>query len=356
MTLNNLVISNNILLIIPNNIKSKIIKKISNENILLNIKIMSIEEFRNKFYFDISEKAIYYLMNKYGYKYGIAKEYLNNLYYINEDNYNHEKLEFLTKLKRELIENNLLIIDELFINYIKNYRVIVYGYDYINKLQHKMFNEVKKYTEVQIVKKEQAKTKELTVYEFKTLEEEVSFVAQKIIDLIKDGANINNIFISNINNEEKEVIKRIFMFYNIPINLTSNETIYSTIIGTEFLDTLKETKNILKTINQIQEKYVSNTNENSLIFNKIVNICNKYNFEELDNTIINCIEEELKNTNTNKTNFSNAVNVIELKNNIFDENDYIFLIGFNQGVIPMLYKDEEYLNNNIKTILKLETS
>ena len=98
MDLNKFIIENNTLLIIPNNIKNKVIKELSNNGTLLNIKIMSIEEFRNKLYFSYDEKSIYYLMNKYGYKYSIAREYLNNLYYVGD--YDNEKLIFLRKIRR----------------------------------------------------------------------------------------------------------------------------------------------------------------------------------------------------------------------------------------------------------------
>ena len=111
MDLNNLTISNNTLLVIPNNIKNKVIKKLSMDNVIYNIKIMSLEEFRNKFYFSYDEKSIYYLMNKYGYKYSISKEYLDNLYYVKNDDYKNDKLKFLKDLKLELVNNNLLEFD-----------------------------------------------------------------------------------------------------------------------------------------------------------------------------------------------------------------------------------------------------
>ena len=356
MDLNNLIISNNTLLIIPNNIKNKVLKKLSVENTLLNIKIMSIEEFRNKFYFSYDEKSIYYLMNKYDYKYSIAKEYLDNLYYVGNDNYENEKLTFLKDLKSELVSNNLLKIDDLFTNYIRGYKIVVYGYDYINKFYRKMFERVGEYTEVQTIEKEKSENKTLTVYEFKNIESEISFVAQKIIDLIKSGVDVNQIFISNISSEYNETIKRIFKFYKLPLTLDENKSIYSTTIASNFLAELKQSKDIENSIERMTKNYDLNINEVSLIFNKIINICNKYNFEKLDDTIISCIEEKLKNTNINKTNLSNSVKCINFKDNIFESNEHVFIIGFNQGTIPKLYKDEDFLGDNIKSLLGIETT
>lgn len=356
MDLDSLVVSNNTLLIIPNNIKNKVLKKLSDSNILFNIKIMSLEEFRNKFYFSYDEKSVYYLMNKYGYKYSIAKEYLNNLYYVDESDYKNEKLKFLSDLKLELKENKLLIIDNLFINYIKNYKIVVYGYDYVNKFYKAMLNKVKEYSNVEIIEKEKSNNKNLKVYEFKNIEEEISFVAQKIIDLIKSGIDINKIFIANVSSEYYEVIKRIFNFYKLPVSLDETNSIYSTTIISDFLNSLKQTKSIEESIGSITSNYNLDIAETSSIFNKLVNICNKYNFEKVDDSIINCIEEELKNTNINKINLTNSVKCINLKDNIFSDTEYIFIIGFNQGTIPTLYKDEDYLGDNIKSMLGIETT
>jgi len=356
MDLNDLTITNNTLLIIPNNIKSKMLKRLSKSNALLNIKIMSIEEFKNKFYFSYDEKSIYYLMNKYNYKYSIAKEYLDNLYYVDESDYKNEKLRFLKNLKLELNDNNLLIIDTLFKEYIKQYKIVVYGYDYINKFYKKMFDEVSDYTEVKIIQKEKRDNKNLIVYEFKNIESEISFVAQKIIDLIKSGIDINQIFITNVSSEYYEVIKRIFNFYNLPVCLDENNSIYSTTLISDFLNKLKQSGSIENSIEVITKNYDLNVTETSSIFNKLVNVCNKYNFEKLDGTIIKCIEEELKNTNISKINLTNSIKCINIKDNMFDDREHIFIIGFNQGTIPTLYKDEDYLGDNIKSLLNIETT
>ena len=356
MDLNNLTITNNTLLIIPNNIKSKVLKKLSDQNVLLNIKIMSIEEFKNKFYFNYDEKSIYYLMNKYGYKYGVAKEYLENLYYIGHDDFNNEKLIFLKNLKDELSNNNLLEVDNLFIDYIKRYKIVVYGYDYIDKKHEKMFQSVKEYTDVEIIEKYTNKNNDLIVYEFKNIESEISFVAQKIIDLIKNGVDINQIFISNITSEYDEIIKRIFKFYNLPLTLDENRSIYGTSIATDFLNELKQSKDIKYSIDTISKNYDLDINEVSSVLNKIINVCNKYNFEKTNNTIINCIEEEFKNININKINLSNSIKCINLRDNIFESDEHIFIVGFNQGSIPTLYKDEAFLNDKIKTLINIETT
>ena len=66
------------ILIVKNNIRNKIIEKINSEG-LKKIKIMSLEDVYNKYYFTYDEHAIHYLMKKYNYQVDVAKMYLSNL-------------------------------------------------------------------------------------------------------------------------------------------------------------------------------------------------------------------------------------------------------------------------------------
>ena len=92
-------IENNTLLIVPNTLKHKVIKSIKK---IVNYKIMSLNEFIKKYYFDYNEESIYFLMKKYNIKYDNALMYLKNIYYIENKEYNNEKLDKLVEIKQEL--------------------------------------------------------------------------------------------------------------------------------------------------------------------------------------------------------------------------------------------------------------
>ena len=40
----------------------------------------------------------------------------------------------------------------------------------------------------------------------------------------------------------------------------------------------------------------------------------------------------------------------------FDDDEYVFLLGFNINYYPQVFKDEDYLNDRVKNILELDTS
>ena len=168
-------IENNSILIIPNTIKNKIIKELNTKT--LNIKIISLKELIKKYTFDYNEKTIYHLMKKESIKYDIAKNYIENIYYIEDKNYENIKLDKLVEIKKYLEENNLLIYDNLFKKYIKNKKIYIY-YNYINKYEEKILNEIKKETQVELLKHEYNNYTPV-IHEFSNITEEITFIANK---------------------------------------------------------------------------------------------------------------------------------------------------------------------------------
>ena len=338
-------IENNSILIIPNSKKKNIIKELNKKQ--LNINIMALNELIKKYTFDYNEKTIYKLMQKENIKYDIAKNYIKNIYYIENKNYNNKKLDKLVNIKKYLEENNLLIYDNLFKNYIKNKKIYIY-YDSINKYQNKILEEIKKETEIIILKKEYNNYTPI-IHEFNNITEEITFVAQQICELIDNNTDINKIKLVNVKDEYTNEIKKIFKFYNIPINL-NKKNIYGTKIIQDFIKNYKD--NIEETLKYIEENYNLNNETNNKIYNKLINILNEYtwcdNYIEIKELIVN----KLKNT-TIEEKLNNAIELTNLEN-ITDE--YTFIMNFNQGSIPKIYKDEEYIDDETKEKLNLNTS
>lgn len=107
------------LLVIPYSIKDKILNEINKANHLINVKLITLEQMKKNVYFDYDERAILYLIHNYNYQYEVAKNYIDNMYYIEDKNYSSLKLNQLLNLKKELDYNKLLIYNEGFKQYIK---------------------------------------------------------------------------------------------------------------------------------------------------------------------------------------------------------------------------------------------
>ena len=317
----------NSLVLCDYNTKLELLK---NNKSLSDTKYMTIDEFIKSYTFSYDEKSIAYLMDKYNIEYDIALEYLNNLYYVEMDSTN-EKILFLKNIKNELIDNNLLIFNISFKNYIKSKNIIIYNH-ILTKYEEYVLSDIN----YEIENNYNSDFKH-TVFEFNNIYEEIDYVARSISKLINDGVSINKIKLCNVSNDNLNLVKRIFSLYNLKINKSINIPIISTKIGKLFFDNLNN--GIEEAIESISD--YSNTD----IYNQIISICNKYVW--CNNNVLNkLIEYDLKNTYIKESHYTNEIEVVDF----VPRDDYVFLLNFNEGIIPKTYKDEDYITDSIKPV------
>ena len=321
------------ILLIPNSISENIIEKVRKTYYNYNIKFMSLDEFIKKYTFSYDNETIYHIMKKYNIKYSSALVYLNNLYYIS-DKLDNEKMNKLKEIKEYLDDNNLLIYDKYFRKYVKDKEIYIYGYDYINKYYSSVLNGLNyKVIDVDTRKYEIDK-----IYYSDDIIDEVIFVASKICELIKNGIDTSNIKLV-CSSEYNFIIDRIFKLYGINVN--RKISIYSVYEVKRILDNLNDIDNIIDSIKNID------------IRNKIINVINNYSFIANKEDVRELIIHDLKNTYLDS--YEEGINVISLDDYI-DDNDYVFLLGFNKENIPRLYKNNDYFTDKEKEILGFDTS
>lgn len=339
-------IKDDTILVIPSSIKENVITTITKEKPLTNIKYISLEELRRKIIFDYDEKAIFYLMNKYNIKYDVAKIYLDNIIYVCESDIKDIKVTKLLDIKKEIEENKLNIISMY--NEYKNKSIIVYGYHFISEFDLKMLKKLS--NKVNVVAISNSDNKHKYIYEFKTIKEEVEYIFEHIASLLNKGICINNIKIMGLTNDYYGIMKRYSEIYNIPIMLPNEGNIYSTEIGNYFIQNISD-NNVFENI----KNKVDSSEDNIDIINKLINICNKYVWSNNLLEVKDLIIHDMKNTKLKTKELKNSIKLISFGEEVKDE-DYIFIMGFNYGSIPVIYKDEEYLSDKLKMSLGLSTS
>ena len=319
-------IQENSLIICPNEEKLKILDRLSKEKKIYDIKFMTKEEYKKNYFYNYNNKTIYYLLSKYQLNLDVAKVYLNNLYVIDETKkYNNYKLEFLKKIKLELKENNLLEENHNFKSYIKSKNIIVKNYYDLEKYEEEMLN-----TKIEIP----STSLNVPVVECQTLEEEVNNVCLKILELLKDGIDINKIYLSNISNDYYYTINKLFKYYNIPINLDMKNSIYGTKVVNDFLKT-----NEL----DLEDKNKSSINR------KIINILSELtSIDDSTKEYKILLIDKLKNTKIPAKKKQNAINIKDIYKESFSNDEYVFVLGFNQDILPKMEKDIAYINDSIK--------
>lgn len=321
-------------LITPNKIKNKIIEIVRIKYYNYNIKFMSLEDFIKKYIFDYNNKTIYYLMKEYDINLSSALVYINNLYYIS-DKLDNNKMNILKEMKEYLDNNKLLIYNDRFREYIKDKEIYIYGYDYLDKYTLSILKDLNyktidyKYRDNNIY----------NIYEFDYIDDEVIFVIDRIYELLRKNIDINKIKLI-ISNEYKEVIYRLFKIYNLPISI-KKRSIYSIKVVKDVLSNLDNIDNNLDIIKDDDIK------------DKVVKVLNNYSFINDKEEVRELIVNDLKNTYLDDG--SSGIKISNI-NDYFEDDDYVFLLGFNKENIPILYKDNEYFNDKEKEILGYDTS
>lgn len=337
---------NNKIIIINDYAKNTLLKKIDK---LINIKIITLSELKKNYIYDYDYKSIIYVSNKYNCIPSIAKKYIENTYYINND-IDNNKIKFISQIKKELEENNLLIKNNIFKNYLKNKDIVLYNLKYINKYYSNIIEELSKNNNI-IEYNDPEKSSIKKIYECKNNEEEISFVCSKICEIIKSGININNIKLTNVKSDYNFIIRKTFKLFNIPINLKSDESIKSTKLVKEFKKLYSN--NIEEVMNKLYE-IVTNEKEEK-VYKNILNIVNKYSDSDYIK-IKDILFDDIDSIKIKNDELKNAVNIIDFKKELINDDDYVFLINFNEGIIPINHKDEDYFNDKEKELLNIDTT
>lgn len=321
-------------LITPNKIKNKIIEIVRIKYYNYNIKFMSLEDFIKKYIFDYNNKTIYYLMKEYDINLSSALVYINNLYYIS-DKLDNNKMNILKEMKEYLDNNKLLIYNDRFREYIKDKEIYIYGYDYLDKYTLSILKDLN----YKVIDYKYRDNNIYDVYEFDYIDDEVIFVIDRIYELLRKNIDINKIKLI-ITNEYKEVIYRLFKIYNLPISI-KKRSIYSIKVVKDVLSNLDNIDNNLDIIKDDDIK------------DKVVKVLNNYSFINDKEEVRELIVNDLKNTYLDEG--SSGIKISNI-NDYFEDDDYVFLLGFNKENIPILYKDDEYFSDKEKEILGYDTS
>jgi len=337
-------LQNDQIIIVPGNKKEKILKQISASS-FYNFKLMSFDEIAKKLLFDYDDDAIIYLMDKYQLKLEVSKVYLKNMYYIENRKYESKKIDNLVKLKQELNDNNLLIKDILFKDYLKRYSVLVYGFDHLGKWEEYIIEKIKEITTCFTILEENKDEKVIPYYYCNNLEEEVDILCFEILKLHEKGIPFDKMHVVNVQEEYLMTIKRLFSFYHIPVNIPSKSTLYSTLVVSNFLKRLESG-------DSIYEIYESSIKQ-SKYQNLILPIINRFYLKECSKkTLIELFKDAFLNVYINNEEYQSSVSILSLEEE-FDEDDYVFVLSVNQNILPKLYKDEEYFTDKDKVKYQL---
>ena len=261
----------NSIIICSNDEKKNILRKCFSQKKLWNYTFFTKKEFKERFYFKITKKAIAYAMSFYNTTYDIASVLIENIYYVDINcEYKDRKLIDLVSLKKNLLYAGLLELEPNFKELIKGKDIYLLETD-LDVFDSIMFNEVSKIATL-IKEDKMLVDKDITVNEFADYKEEVDYVFSCISNLINQGVDINKIVILNNSDEYNHLIRRYSKLYTIPVLLEEKESIKNHFIVKKFF-TMLDDGNPLDEIFDELKKY-----SNEHIINRLVSLVNDFNF------------------------------------------------------------------------------
>ena len=320
------------LIICPHEEKMKILSSRKLEDGFINTRFMTKEEFFQHYFYTYDIDLYYYLMKTYNWHLDVVKEYLSYLPVISiEEEYKDDKLLFLQDLKKELLEKKYISVNRTFHKYLESYEIEVIGYYDFDLYEERILHYTNSYSTNPI---------KSSCFSFSTMEEEISFVCSKIRDLLKMGVDISHIYLCNVSEDYYYTIHKMFSFYQIPINIPYQNSLFTTPAIVEYLKT-----------GEIPE------DASDEIVHKAIQVFNQFSGYSLDDEVVKeLLIDCFKHTYLDNIIIEKAVSIVDLKRSSFSPLDYVFVVGMNQEVLPSIAKDTGFLGDSLKEKVSMYTS
>lgn len=348
-------LNKNVIIITDHIHKKKILKYASKNHIILSCKIYTIEEVKTKYLFTYHEKAILEIIEKEKVLPSIAEIYMHICYYLEEKTYKSEKIQKLSQLFEHLKNENLVKKDLVFPKFMRNKTIILYELENIENADKKIFQKLSSENKV-ITLEEEEKDFCHTLYTFDNIEEEIAHLASTIASLINQNIDKNHIKVILLNDDYKNVIKRVFTLYHIPFQIKEKKPLISYDITKYFLYLLEEIEDKKEIPFLLSENYDLKDPFLKEIHRKLINILNKYDFIENKDKHKQIIKYICSKESIEKEEYENIIEVTSLYQDDIEQEDFLFLIGASLSYFPKIYKDDDYINDKEKEELELDST
>lgn len=333
--------------IVPSVLKRRLHTLISKQK-LANVKVLTFDEVEDYLSFSYTPDALYFLTTTCHLSIPEAEMYMDAIRYIKDQTYQDQGLEKLVIYYRILKEYHKLIFSDYGTSFFRRFPVKILGFDYLTKKQQDDIEILKELTEVETISLEEKQIEKKVVYEFDHIREEVEYLAFLLATKIKEGVDPSHLYLIGLTEEYRPFIQRIFSYYHLPYQMMEQVSLFETEVGRTFLKQI-QTLSPKETIEQLKKKYSETKEERSLI-SACVDIINKYCWYEASfKDLYEYIKEDVRKKQVSLSS-SNLIGETTLLHNHFDSEDYVFIVGANQGSFPTLSKDEDYITDQIASI------
>ncbi|CCV63920.1 hypothetical protein BN85403430 [Alteracholeplasma palmae J233] len=207
------------------------------------------------------------------------------------------------------------------------------------------------------------KEKTPIIHKFSSKKEEVFYLFESISNLLKNGTDINHLYIANLDETYQSEIIKVSRFYGIPVDLNKQFKLYDLSYVRKIMSfSLPKIIKVLTDDDYRNEQFIKirSLDESSFdqTINQIVHIFNQYPIDKYDeNDLLKMIKEDLKQTNITKKPVKNSISIIPLDEIIgLKDMERVFILNTKYESFPTIKKDNDYLSDTDKELIFYPTS
>jgi len=310
------------------------------------IKIVDKRDFLASFFGEINSQAVKEIMILENVSVDVAIKIVQLLPFIEKD-FSNDKLKYLLKIKEEMDSLGLIKKDSYLIRLFKNKSVDVFGYSVLDK---ELIGSLNSLGCKMIIHSSDFVQSGYTISQHPTIFEESLSCLNQISSLLDSGVSSNNIYIYCSDPNYYYYLDQFQKDFHFKINIPSSLNLYSQNFVCDFLKVYRQSRDLKMAIDSVNQMAISE--ENKTILNDIVKEVadERFSFETQYQYLIS----SLKSHRIPDEVYHPAINLISEP--IMVKDAHIFVLGFREGLFPMSYQDNDYLTDQEKAVISLNTS
>lgn len=315
------------------------------KNNLVNVSYILLSELISKLNFICDDKVILEIMSEFNFNYDSAKMYCDNIClcdYLLSKNVFNEKMEIVLKIKNHLIEKNMFKKDPYIDSYLSDKSIILYTKELDDF--HKYLLRNIDYLYLPLVNSDNEDVN-LDLFSFNSVEEEIAYVCESIIDKLKSGVYGDDIYLVCSSKDYLYPLKRISKYFDLSFDINEKTSLTNINFANKLIDLYFE--------NKLSEIDYSLFNEEEFnIYKKLINVINKYVSLSDYKSFNEFLKYKLSEECISKRKYSNSIKLISLNEAFYllkyNKKAYVYILALYQGNIPSLKKDEDYFSDSLK--------
>lgn len=329
--------------------KHCILLKKERENRLEDFKFISISDLIEMFYGTYRDDYLLE-MQKRGYLPSVANDLKNVLWYVKDSK--REKIKRLYQLRQELLEQNIMIPSTYQKSYFEKQQLIICG-EMKYQIPTHILNDLGKEKITFQFQEDQIADKAISYKEFTDIRDELSMVCLDILKKYQEHVPLDQIHICNVSSDYLGFCIHLLELFQIPYTVKEQLSIYSLPFIQDFLKQIELLDGSIKQIKDIiQTMTVKNEVEQDAL-EKLARVYGKYRHSDTPISVfLPVLIYEIKHLYLKPVLEKNAVTIHSTLED-YGNQDYYFVVGFNQETMPPVSLDLDYINDEEKRELGL---